>query len=189
MEKCIIVAIADNNAIGRDNALLWHISEDMKFFRRTTSGSPVIMGRKTYESIGRPLPKRTNIIVSRGSAAPEGTLLAGSLEEAYAIAEASILDVPVAESTQALAPAPTVPEQRSPRCFVMGGGQIYAQAMQSADRLIVTHVHSVIEDADTFFPQIDPAFWHVAKRSEMLHDEESGYDFEFVEYVPCHPER
>jgi dihydrofolate reductase len=189
MEKCIIVAIADNNAIGRDNALLWHISEDMKFFRRTTSGSPVIMGRKTYESIGRPLPKRTNIIVSRGSAAPEGTLLAGSLEEAYAIAEASILDVPVAESTQALAPAPTVPEQRLPRCFVMGGGQIYAQAMQSADRLIVTHVHTVIEDADTFFPQIDPAFWHVAERSEMLHDEESGYDFEFVEYVPCHPER
>ena len=172
MEKCIIVAIADNNAIGRDNALLWHISEDMKFFRRTTSGFPVIMGRKTYESIGRPLPKRTNIIVSRGSAAPEGTLLAGSLEEAFSIAESS-----------------TGLEQCQSRCFVMGGGQIYAQAMSSADRLIVTHVHTVIEDADTFFPQIDPAFWHVAERSEMLHDEESGYDFEFVEYIPCHPER
>ena len=164
MEKCIIVAIADNNAIGRDNALLWHISEDMKFFRRTTSGFPVIMGRKTYESIGRPLPKRTNIVVSRGASAPEGTLLAGSLEEAYRIAEES------------------GSQTRRSRCFVMGGGQIYAQAMQSADRLIVTHVHTVIEDADTFFPEIDPALWHVVGRSEMLHDEESGYDFEFVEY-------
>lgn len=163
MEKCIIVAIADNNAIGRDNALLWHISEDMKFFRRTTSGFPVIMGRKTYESIGRPLPKRTNIVVSRGTSSPEGTLLAGSLDEAYRLAaETSV-------------PGP-------PRCFVMGGGQIYAQAMQSTDRLIVTHVHTVIEDADTFFPEIDPALWHVVERSEMLHDEESGYDFEFVEY-------
>ena len=172
MEKCIIVAIADNNAIGRDNALLWHISEDMKFFRRTTSGFPVIMGRKTYESIGRPLPKRTNIIVSRGSQAPEGTLLAGSLEDAFSIAESS-----------------TGLEQCQSRCFVMGGGQIYAQAMSSSDRLIVTHVHTVIEDADTFFPEIDPAVWHVVERSEMLHDEESGYDFEFVEYIPCHSER
>ena len=163
MEKCIIVAIADNNAIGRDNALLWHISEDMKFFRRTTSGFPVIMGRKTYESIGRPLPKRTNIVVSRGASAPEGTLLAGSLDEAYRLAD------------EASVPGPS-------RSFVMGGGQIYAQAMQSADRLIVTHVHTVIEDADTFFPEIDPAVWHVVERSKMLHDEESGYDFEFVEY-------
>ena len=169
MEKCIIVAIADNNAIGRDNALLWHISEDMKFFRRTTSGHPVIMGRKTYESIGRPLPKRTNIVVSRGSEAPEGTLLAGSLEDAFVKAEGAIAEMEA---------------QPSSRCFVMGGGQIYAQAMQSADRLIVTHVHTIIEDADTFFPEIDPTLWTVAVRSEMFHDEESGYDFEFVEYIP-----
>ena len=91
MEKCIIVAIADNNAIGRDNALLWHISEDMKFFRKTTTGSPVIMGRKTFESIGRPLPKRLNIIISRsGYQAPEGVLVASSLEEAYRFADESI---------------------------------------------------------------------------------------------------
>ena len=183
MEKCIIVAIADNNAIGRDNALLWHISEDMKFFRRTTSGHPVIMGRKTYESIGRPLPKRINIVLSRGSQAPEGTLLAGSLEEAFAMAEASILDAQVADSMQSAADSSTGSDQRQSRCFVMGGGQIYAQAMQSADRLIITHVHTTIEDADTFFPEIDPARWTVAARSEMLHDEESGYDFEFVEYI------
>ena len=159
MEKCIIVAIADNNAIGRDNALLWHISEDLKFFKRTTMGCPVIMGRKTFESIGRPLPKRTNIVVSRGFDAPEGIIVVGSLSEAYTVADGSY-----------------------ERCFVIGGGQIYAQALADADRLIVTHVHTVIEDADTYFPQIDPSVWEVEDRSEMFHDEESGFDFEFVTY-------
>ena len=166
MEKCIIVAIADNNAIGRANALLWHISEDLKFFKRTTSGSPVIMGRKTFESIGRPLPKRTNIVVSRGFDAPEGVVVVPSLEEAYKAASAAIPD-----------------EIGDTRCFVIGGGQIYAQALCNVDRLIVTHVHTVIEDADTFFPAIDPSIWQVASRSEMLHDDGSGFDFEFVEYI------
>jgi dihydrofolate reductase len=164
MEKVIIVAIADNNAIGRDNALLWHISDDLKFFKRTTSGCPVIMGRKTFESIGRPLPKRTNIVVSRGFDAPEGVDIVSSLEEAYKAASVVMTD-------------------KVERCFVIGGGQIYAQAMQDADRLIVTHVHTVIGNADTFFPQIDPSVWEVDQRSEMFHDEESGYDFEFVEYI------
>ena len=161
MEKCIIVAIADNNAIGRDNALLWHLSEDLKFFRRSTLGCPVIMGRKTYESIGRPLPKRINLVISRGNVAPDGVELVHSLEEAYGQAEATNLE----------------------RCFVMGGGQIYAQAMNDVDRLIVTHVHTVIEDADTFFPEIDPAVWQVEERSEMFHDEDSNLDFEFVQYI------
>ena len=161
MEKCIIVAISDNNAIGRDNQLLWHISEDLKFFKRTTLGCPVIMGRKTFESIGRPLPKRTNIVASRsGYAAPEGVVVVGSLDEAFASVPGDV-----------------------ERAFVIGGGQIYAQAMSDMDRLIVTHVHTVIEDADTFFPPIDPEVWKVADRSEMYHDEESGYDFEFVEYT------
>ena len=166
MEKVIIVAIADNNAIGRDNALLWHISEDLKFFKRTTSGCPVIMGRRTFESIGRPLPKRTNIVVSRGFDAPEGVVVVPSLDEAYAAASAVIPDL-----------------IGNPRCFVIGGGQIYAQSMQDADRLIITHVHTVIEDADTFFPPIDPSVWTVAERSEIFHDDESGFDFEFVEYI------
>ena len=168
MEKCIIVAIADNNAIGKDNALLWHISEDLKFFKRTTMGCPVIMGRKTFESIGRPLPKRLNIVISRGFEAPEGVVVVSSLEDAYKAAS-SVMSGEVETS-----PA---------RCFVMGGGQIYAQAMSDMDRLIVTHVHTVIEDADTFFPPIDPEIWKVVDRSEMYHDEESGYDFEFVEYT------
>lgn len=158
MEKCLIVAIADNGAIGRNNELLWHISEDLKFFRRTTLGCPVIMGRKTFESIGRPLPKRQNIVVSRrGFEAPEGVIVVGSLEEAYKAIE-------------------------SPRLFIMGGGQIYAQALPDMDRLIITHVHTVIEDADTFFPAIDPAVWQVAERSELMTDPETGYTFEFVTY-------
>lgn len=169
MEKCIIVAIADNNAIGKDNALLWHISEDLKFFKRTTTGCPVIMGRKTFESIGRPLPKRTNIVISRGFTAPEGVIVVSSLAEAYKVAEQGLM----------VDPTMTTP---TPGCFVIGGGQIYAQAIAEADRLIVTHVQTVIEDADTFFPEIDPSLWQVEERSEMLHDDESGFDFEFITY-------
>ena len=161
MEKNVIVAIADNYAIGKDNALLWHISEDLRFFKRKTLGWPVIMGRKTFESIGRALPGRVNIVISRGFSTGEEVEIAGSLEEAFAIAESTNLE----------------------KCFVMGGGQIYAQALESADRLVVTHVHVVIEDADTFFPPIDPKTWTVEGRSELMTDESTGYTFEFVEYV------
>lgn len=160
MEKCIIVAIADNNAIGRNNELLWHISEDLRFFKRTTLGSPVIMGRKTFESIGRALPGRVNIVVSRGFSTGEEVEVVNSLEDAFAVAEDTNLE----------------------KCFVIGGGQIYAQALDFADRLVVTHVHTLIEDADTFFPAINPEIWNVVQRSEMFTDEETGYQFEFVEY-------
>ncbi len=169
MEKALIVAIADNNAIGRNNELLWHISEDLKFFKRTTSGCPVIMGRKTFESIGRPLPKRTNIVISRGFEAPDGVVVVSSLADAYdAVAAAVASDESCTSGAE--------------RCFIMGGGQIYAQALPDMDRLIITHVHTVIEDADTFFPVIDPEVWKVVYRSEMMTDPETGYEFEFVEY-------
>ena len=161
MQKNIIVAISDNNAIGKNNDLLWHISEDLRFFRRTTLGWPVIMGRKTFESIGRALPGRVNVVISRGFTTGEDVEVVGSLEEAFATAESTNLE----------------------KCFVMGGGQIYAQALEMADRLVVTHVHTVIEDADTFFPPIDPQVWVVAQRSELFTDEETGYTFEFVEYI------
>ena len=156
MEKCLIVAIADNNAIGRNNELLWHISEDLKFFKRTTMGCPVIMGRKTFESIGRPLPKRLNVVVSRrGFDAPEGVAVVGSLEEAYGYVERTVSD---ALAGAAPASASVTSDQIGiHRLFIMGGGQIYAQALPDMDRLIITHVHTVIEDADTFFPAIDPA--------------------------------
>ena len=161
MQKNIIVAISDNNAIGKDNDLLWHISADMKFFRKQTLGSPVIMGRKTFESIGRALPGRVNIVISRGFNTGEDVEVVGSLDAAFTLAESTNLE----------------------KCFVMGGGLIYAQALSYADKLIVTHVHTVIEDADSFFPLIDPAVWTVAQRSELFTDEETGYTFEFVEYV------
>ena len=160
MQKNIIVAISDNNAIGKDNALLWHISEDLKFFRRTTLGSPVIMGRKTFESIGRALPGRVNIVISRGFSTAEEVAVCSSLEDAFKVAEETNLE----------------------KCFVIGGGQIYSQALPLVDKLVVTHVHTVIEDADIFFPAIDPAIWQEAQRSELFTDEETGYTFEFVEY-------
>ncbi|MBE6241057.1 MAG: dihydrofolate reductase [Bacteroidales bacterium] len=161
MKKSIIVAISDNNAIGRDNNLLWHISEDLRFFKRTTLGWPVIMGRKTFESIGRALPSRVNIVVSRGFSTGEDVAVTGSLEEAFRVAEETNLE----------------------RCFIIGGGQIYAQALPMVDSLVVTHVHTVIEGADTFFPPIDPSVWAVAERSELFTDEETGYTFEFVTYI------
>ena len=161
MKKSIIVALSDNNAIGRDNNLLWHISEDLRFFKRTTLGWPVIMGRKTFESIGRALPSRVNIVVSRGFSTGEDVAVAGSLEEAFRVAEETNLE----------------------RCFVIGGGQIYAQALPMVDSLVVTHVHTVIEGADTFFPPIDPSVWAVAERSELFTDEETGYTYEFVQYT------
>ena len=161
MQKNIIVAISDNNAIGKDNALLWHISEDLRFFKRQTLGWPIIMGRKTFESIGRALPGRVNIVISRNFNTGEDVAVTGSLEEAFKVAESTNLE----------------------KCFVMGGGQIYAQALEQADRLIVTHVHTVIEDADTYFPEIDPQKWSVSQRSELFTDEETGFDFEFVEYI------
>ncbi len=160
MEKNIIVAISDNNAIGRNNELLWHISDDLKFFKRKTLGWPVIMGRKTFESIGRALPGRVNVVISRGFTTGEEVAVASSLDAAFEIAASTNLE----------------------KCFVIGGGQIYAQALQQADRLVVTHVHTVIEDADTFFPPIDESVWTVAQRSETFTDEETGYTFEFVEY-------
>lgn len=161
MQKNIIVAISDNNAIGRDNQLLWHISDDLKFFRRQTLGWPVIMGRKTFESIGRALPGRVNIVISRNFNTGEDVAVTNSLEEAFKVAESTNLE----------------------KCFVMGGGQIYNLALSEADRLVVTHVHTIIEDADTFFPSIDPEVWEVSQRSELLTDEETGYTFEFVEYL------
>ncbi len=169
MEKCIIAAVADNWAIGRDNALLWHISEDMKYFRKVTSGSPVIMGRRTYESIGRPLPGRRNIVVSRTPGEAEGVETASSLDGAFALAAGP-------SGGDALQGGPE-------RCFVLGGGEIYRLAMPETDRLYITHVHCTIEDADTFFPEISPEKWKEESRSPLGHDPVSGLGFEFVTYI------
>lgn len=191
MEKCIIAAVADNGAIGKDNDLLWHISEDMKYFRRTTTGNPVVMGFRTFLSIGRPLPKRMNIVISTRpwSDVPEGVKVAGSLEEAYSLAEKAV----VAKANDAVVDAETSGKEgvtsvgcgrgTDPgRIFIMGGGETYRRALPTVDKLYITHVHTVIEDADTFFPVIDPEIWEEESATPVATDPETGYTYEFKVY-------
>lgn len=191
MEKCIIAAVADNGAIGKDNDLLWHISEDMKYFRRITTGNPVVMGFRTFLSIGRPLPKRVNIVISTRpwSDVPEGVKVAGSLEEAYSLAEKAV----VAKANDAVVDAETSGKEgvtsvgggrgTDPgRIFIMGGGETYRKALPTVDKLYITHVHTAIEDADTFFPVIDPEIWVVESATPLATDPETGYTYEFKVY-------
>ena len=162
----LIVAVAQNGAIGRNNELLWHISEDLKYFKSTTTGHPVIMGRKTYESIGRPLPGRRNIVLTRGTMEippiknPQTTSMeiVNSLDEIYAIA------------------------QGEEEFFIMGGGMLYNATIEKADALYITRIYAEVSDADTFFPTIDEDIWELAREGEMLRDEENGIDFQFVVY-------
>ena len=191
MEKCIIAAVADNGAIGKDNDLLWHIAEDMKYFRRTTTGNPVVMGFRTFLSIGRPLPKRVNIVISTRSWAdvPEGVIVARSLEEAYSLVEKAAkskvndaaVDVEVSEKKVA-GSADGGRETEPGRIFIMGGGETYRKALPTADKLYITHVHTAIEDADTFFPVIDPVIWMVESETPSATDPETGYTYEFKVY-------
>lgn len=191
MEKCIIAAVADNGAIGKDNDLLWHIAEDMKYFRRTTTGNPVVMGFRTFLSIGRPLPKRVNIVISTRSWAdvPEGVKVAGNLEEAYSLVEKAAkskvndaaVDVEVSEKKVA-GSADGGRETEPGRIFIMGGGETYRKALPTADKLYITHVHTAIEDADTFFPVIDPVIWEEESATPVATDPETGYTYEFKVY-------
>ena len=162
MEKCLIVAIADNHGIGIKGDLPWHISEDLKYFKQVTHGYPVIMGRTTYFSLPfHPLKGRKNIVLNLGGEPIPEACCVYSFDEAFAEAE----------------------ETGADRCFVMGGASVYRAAIGMMDRLFITHVHTVIEEADVFFPEIDPEIWLVESRSEMHHDDETGYDFEFVVYT------
>lgn len=172
MEKCIIVAVADNWAIGKNNDLLWHLPEDLRYFKKTTLGCPVIMGYMTFLSLGsRPLPKRENIVISEfpWPDRPDTVTVVGSLAEAYEAAGKAC------EATGA------------PRCFVIGGGYTYRQAMEFSDRLFITHVHTSVEDAQVWFPEISPEVWKEESRSETQHDEASGLDYEFTVYARKYP--
>ena len=160
MKKCIIVAVADNYGIGVKGDLPWHISEDLKYFKRTTRGYPVIMGRTTYFSIGRPLPGRENIVLNLGGDPIPEVHCVYSFEEAYAVAAATGAE----------------------KCFVIGGASVYRAAMPDMDLLYITHVHTEVKDADTFFPAIDPAVWERESVSEMHTDPETGFQFEFAVY-------
>lgn len=160
MEKCLIVAVADDGAIGVKGGLPWHLSEDLKYFKRTTEGCPVIMGRTTYFSLPfRPLKNRKNIVLNLGGEPIHEVTCVYSFPEAYAAAE----------------PAE--------KCFIIGGASVYRAALPDMDRLYITHVHANVPDADAFFPEIDPAIWAVESRSETIIDEATGVAYEFVVYL------
>ena len=177
MEKCLIVAIADNNAIGRKNALLWNLPGDMKYFREQTSGNAVIMGWMTYQSIGRPLPRRHNIVISLfpWPEAPAEVTVVDSLEAAFAAAE-------MAGQAGHDEGCHSRLDRESEKAFVIGGAYTYAEATEVVDTMYITHVHDAPQDADAFFPAIDPEIWREDSRSEMQVDPATGITYEFVVY-------
>lgn len=159
MEKCIIVAVADNDAIGINGNMPWHISEELKYFKKTTLGCPVIMGRTTFESLGKALPGRKNIVLSSRNIDSEGIVRVGSFEEAFAACE------------------------DAEKCFIIGGASVYSKLIDCVDRLYVTEVHTTIIGADAFFPKINCDIWSEISRSELFKDEKSGLEYEFVVYI------
>ena len=155
----IIAAISENNALGIDNKMLWHLPDDFKRFKKVTTGHHVIMGRKTFESIGsKALPKRTNIIITRQTSYDASCIvLADSLQRAIHIARTD----------------------NNP--YILGGGTVYKEAMKFADRLDITLVHHEFE-ADTFFPNIDPKTWREVSREYHPADAKHKYAFSFILY-------
>jgi dihydrofolate reductase len=159
----IIVAIAENGVIGKDNQLLWKLSADLKQFRKLTTGHSVIMGRKTFESIGRALPNRTNIVISRQKSLvlPEGVLKTDSLENAIEIAKT---------------------HGGNEEIFIIGGGNIYGQALKFTDKIYLTEVKTSIE-GDVFFCVLNSGDWNEISRVSHQKDEKNEYSFDFVELL------
>ena len=152
----IVVAMGKNREIGKNNQLLWHLSKDLKHFKDLTSGHPIIMGRKTYESIGKPLPNRTNIVISKKDDwFEEGILIVGSVKEAVKFAKKIDEEV-----------------------FIIGGGNIYEQTIDLADKLEVTLVDAELE-ADTFFSKINEKIWRKIGEENHQKDEKNEFDFCF----------
>ena len=161
----LVVARADNRVIGKDGAMPWHLSEDLKRFKRITVGKPVIMGRKTFESIGKPLPGRHNIVLTRQPGwRADGVTVVPNLAEAIAAAG---LD----------------PRTRADAIMVVGGADIYAQALPFATRIELTEIHAA-PDGDTYFPQLDPARWRETFReAHPAGETHPAYDFVTLEAV------
>jgi dihydrofolate reductase len=160
MRLSIIVAVAENGVIGRDNNLPWYLPADLGRFKQLTMGHHLLMGRKTFEAIGRALPGRTTVVISRGRPTlPEGVELAGSLEEALSLAAAAGED----------------------ETFVAGGAQIYHLALPRADRLYLTRVHATIE-GDTRFPALTETEWTLVSQEDHTPDEKNKYRYSFLVY-------
>ena len=154
-----IVAAAENNAIGKGNQMPWHLPNDFKYFKAKTMDHSIIMGRKTFESIGKPLPGRRNIIISR-----QPTL--------------NIEDVDVANSLQDV-----INYCRDEReIFIIGGAEIFNQAMPMADEILLTRVHTNIEDADAFFPELPESDWELISQEKHNKDDKHQYDYTFEVY-------
>ncbi|GGG28659.1 dihydrofolate reductase [Chelatococcus composti] len=160
----IIVAAADNGVIGRDNRLLWRLRTDMRRFRSLTMGHPVLMGRKTFESIGKPLPGRETIVLTRaGADLPAGVIRASSLEEALALGR---------EAAERLGVG---------RLMVAGGAQVYAECLPLADEILLTRVHASPE-GDAVFPAIDPDLFEETAREAHPAGSEDEHAFTFIDY-------
>lgn len=161
MKIILIVAKARNQVIGKDNQLIWKLSADLKRFKNLTTGHTMLMGRKTYDSLGKPLPNRTHIIITRNSEfqAPEGHYAFTSLEEAIIFCNKIGVE----------------------KLFIIGGGQIYRETIRLCDQLEITEVNAML-DGDTFFPEIDSAIWEEVEREEFAADEKNEFPYAFVTY-------
>src|SRR4051812_577515 len=159
MNISLIFAASENNVIGKNNQLPWHLPADLKFFKNTTTGHHIIMGRKTYESVGRPLPNRTNVIITRDAGyKAEGCVVVKSLDEA--------LKVSAGDN----------------EIFITGGGEIFKQAIHLANKIYFTKIHHSFE-GDAFAPAIDYKIWKEAKREDFQPDEKNKYAYSFIEFV------
>jgi len=162
MTISLIVAKANNNVIGKNNQLIWHLPADLKHFKTITMGHTVVMGRKTYESMMKPLPGRTNVVITRQeNYHPEEVIIKPSLEDA-------LKDLKVEE------------------VFIIGGGEIFKQAMALANKLYITEIHADFE-GDTFFPEINPNEWIKADVENHLKDEKNPYDYTYITYIRNQP--
>jgi dihydrofolate reductase len=155
MIVAIIVAIGENHAIGKNNQLLWHMPNDLKHFKDVTSGRTIIMGRKTFDSVGKPLPRRRNIVVTRQDITIPGCEVVKSIEDGLALCK------------------------DDDEVFIGGGAEIYKLAMHLTDRIYLTVIHKNF-DADTFFPEIDPGQWKESAREDYQPDEKNAYPYSFV---------
>ena len=167
MRLSLIVALAQNGVIGRNNKLPWYLPEDLKYFKRVSMGKPLIMGRKTFESLGKPLPGRPHIITTRDKSYHyEGCHVVHTLEKARARAESLLL---IDGGDEAL---------------IIGGAEIYALTLPDIDRMYMTEVHGEV-DGDAFFPEYDKQAWKEVLREDFSAEKEGSYDYSFVVYEPC----
>ncbi|HEY8388886.1 MAG TPA: dihydrofolate reductase [Parasegetibacter sp.] len=156
-----VVAAAENHAIGKDNKLLWHLPNDLKFFKNTTWAMPVVMGRKTFESMGKPLPGRINIVITRQKNwKADGVVVVNNWSDALLVAK----------------------ETDCNELFVVGGGEIYRQTLPDTNRIYMTRVHANPE-ADIYYPEIDPAKWKLEKEQHFPADEKHAYAYSFQLWV------